>query len=111
MVRRRMIQFVGTAAMVSLALTGVARPAAAQQDEKDRIQESLQVLGTLVKTPDDAIPEYVLDRAEAIVVIPRLVKGGFVLGAEHGRGIMSVRDRATNSWSAPSFAPKAAGSP
>lgn len=79
-------------------------------DEAKRITESIQVLNELTTTPDNAIPSYVLERAEAIVVIPTLVKGGFVVGAEHGRGVMSVRDRKTNQWSSPSFVTMTGGS-
>jgi len=94
----------------ALTIASVVRPAAAQQDEREKLQKSLEVLGTLVKTPDEEVPAYILDRAEAIVVIPTLVKGGFVVGAEHGKGVMSVRNRAANSWSAPSFVSLTGGS-
>ena len=72
-------------------------------DETKRITESIEVMESLNATPDSAIPKYVLDRAEAIVVIPTLVKGGFVVGAEHGRGVLSVRNEKTRQWSPPGF--------
>jgi SH3 domain-containing YSC84-like protein 1 len=78
--------------------------------EAERIHDSLEVLTELSSTPDNAIPKNLLERAEAIVVIPSLVKGGFVIGAKHGKGIVSVRDRATNSWSAPAFVDLTGGS-
>lgn len=79
-------------------------------DDAKRITKSIEVLNDLTSTPDAAIPNYVLERAEAIVVIPSLVKGGFVVGAEHGKGVMSVRDRKTNQWSAPAFVKMTGGS-
>ncbi len=60
--------------------------------------------------PDDNIPQSLIDRAEAIVVIPSLVKGGFVIGAKHGRGIMSARDPETRAWSLPTFVTMTGGS-
>ena len=92
-----------------VALTPPASAADAAS-ETERLQKSIVVLQELVRTPDDAIPEHILDRAEAIVVIPTLVKGGFVVGAEHGKGVMSIRDRATGSWSLPSFVAMTGGS-
>jgi len=77
--------------------------AADDKNEIERVSRSIEVLQQLVAAPDDAIPEYILERAEAIVVIPTLVKGGFVLGAEHGKGVMSIRDRQKGTWSVPSF--------
>ena len=91
-----------------LALTPV--PAYAQSDVEKRITDSAAVLETLVRAPDQGIPEHILTRAEAIVVIPSLVKGGFIVGAQHGRGIMSVRNRETNKWSAPGFVALTGGS-
>jgi len=99
------------AALLALALlTASAAPASAQSHEANRITESADVLETLVRTPDQGIPQHILDRAEAIVVIPSLVKGGFIIGAEHGRGVISVRDRAANRWSSPGFVTLTGGS-
>ena len=96
-----------TAAALLAAWPGSAR---AQADEKKRILDSSAVLETLVRAPDQGIPEHILERAEAIVVIPSLVKGGFIIGAQHGRGIISIRDRETNRWSDPGFVALTGGS-
>lgn len=87
-----------------------ARPVVVRGEtsENERIQKSVETLQELVKTPDDGIPEYILKRAEAIVVIPQLVKGGFVVGAEHGKGVMSIRT--ANGWSNPTFVQITGGS-
>lgn len=92
--------------LVALAPTAGAD----QASEISRLQQSVAVLQALVRTPDDAIPEHILDRAEAVVVIPSLVKGGVVIGAEHGKGVMSIRDRATGAWSLPTFVQLTGGS-
>ncbi|MEZ5291052.1 MAG: lipid-binding SYLF domain-containing protein [Vicinamibacterales bacterium] len=105
-------KFIHTVSAASLVLVAAA-PAALAGDantETERLQTSAVVLRELVDTPDDAIPQHILDRAEAVVVIPTLVKGGFILGAEHGKGVMSVRDRATGHWSLPSFVQITGGS-
>jgi SH3 domain-containing YSC84-like protein 1 len=100
-----------TAAWLVLALLATSpAPARAQANEEKRITDSAAVLETLVRTPDQEIPQHILARAEAIVVIPSLVKGGFILGAQHGRGVMSVRNRETNKWSAPGFVALTGGS-
>jgi len=100
------------ALLVAVAAVLAATPllARAQSDEEKRITDSAAVLETLVRAPDQEIPDYILERAEAIVVIPSLVKGGFIVGAQHGRGIMSVRDRETNTWGAPGFVVLTGGS-
>ena len=89
------------------------RPAVNQpelSDEADIIQNSMEVLEELTASPDNAIPQYLIDRAAAIVVVPSLLKGGFIVGAEHGKGVMSRRDASTNTWSAPAFVNMTGGS-
>lgn len=44
-----------------------------------------------------------------MIIIPSLVKGGFILGGEGGSGVLMVRGR-DGSWSNPSFVTMAAGS-
>jgi SH3 domain-containing YSC84-like protein 1 len=84
--------------------------AAEQKSELERVSKSVETLNELVQTPDDRIPEHILQRAEAIVVIPNLIKGGFIVGAENGKGVMSVRDAKTGGWSVPSFVAMTGGS-
>lgn len=50
-----------------------------------------------------------LARARAVLIIPDLVKGGFILGAEYGTGVLLTRDRA-GQWSGPAFYSIASGS-
>jgi lipid-binding SYLF domain-containing protein len=101
---------VNLAPLLALALLASPSTSGAQTNEEKRVTDSAAVLETLVRAPDQGIPEHILERAEAIVVIPSLVKGGFIIGAQHGRGIMSVRDRDTNRWSAPGFIALTGGS-
>ncbi len=82
--------------------------ASAHSDSIERLQMSSDVLRSIVQTPDKGIPEEVLSSAKCIVVIPHLIKGGFVIGAEHGRGIASCRTR--EGWSAPAFVSVGGGS-
>jgi SH3 domain-containing YSC84-like protein 1 len=104
----KMPAFVTTAATVLLLAQPMA--AADNQDELKRIAKATETLNALVQTPDDRIPEHILQRAEAIVVIPNLIKGGFIVGGEHGKGIMSIRDAKSGGWSLPSFVHMTGGS-
>src|SRR5262245_18131463 len=75
----------------------------AQSDEADRVKESSIVLDEIMKASDSAIPTSVLGKAEGIAIFPGTVRGGFIVGAERGRGIISVRDEKTRMWSPPAF--------
>jgi len=92
------------AVSAGLTLVLCATPLTARQsDEADRIRESAVVLTEIMEAPDKAIPRSVLDKAEALVVFPSTLKGGFIFGGHRGRGIISVRDSETRQWSAPAF--------
>ena len=47
------------------------------------------------------IPASLLRAAKCIAVIPRLTKAGFIVGGEHGNGVVSCRT--ASGWSAPAF--------
>ena len=61
-----------------------------REDTIDRMQKSVEVLQSIMSTPDKGIPEEVLSGAKCIVVVPNLIKGGFIFGGKHGRGVASL---------------------
>jgi len=71
------------------------------QDSIERLRMSSDVLHAIMKAPDKGIPEEVVSNAKCIVVVPHLIKGGFIVGGEHGRGIATCRT--PGGWSAPAF--------
>ena len=52
-------------------------------------------------TSSKQIPSSVLGEAKCIAVVPRLTKGGLIIGGEHGNGVVSCRT--SSGWSAPAF--------
>ena len=99
------------AAMLSaVAFIAVPIRIAAQTDEVQRIQESTTVFNEIMSAPDKAIPNSVLSKAEGIAIFPGTIKGGFVVGAQHGRGIISARVENSRAWSAPAFMTLTGGS-
>src|ERR1700691_5146568 len=79
-----------------------------REDTVDRLQRSVEVLQSIMSTPDKGIPEEVLSVAKCIVVVPNLLTGGFIFGAKHGRGVASCRT--PQGWSAPAFVSVGGGS-
>jgi SH3 domain-containing YSC84-like protein 1 len=80
----------------------------AREDSVARLQSSVDVLHSIMATPDKGIPEEVLSNAKCILVVPDLIKGGFIFGGKHGRGIASCRT--SSGWSAPAFVSVGGGS-
>jgi lipid-binding SYLF domain-containing protein len=85
------------------ALAGSAR-----EDSVARLQSSVDVINAIMAAPDKGVPEEVLNDAKCIVVVPNMIKGGFVFGGKHGRGIASCRT--AEGWSAPAFVSVGGGS-
>jgi SH3 domain-containing YSC84-like protein 1 len=79
-----------------------------REDTVDRLQKSVDVLHAIMTTPDKGIPEEVLSNAKCILVVPDLIKGGFIIGGKHGRGVATCRT--TDGWSAPAFVSVGGGS-
>src|ERR1700704_1174685 len=80
----------------------------AREDSVERLQNSVGVLQAVMATPDKGIPEEVLSNAKCILVVPDLIKGGFILGGKHGRGVATCRT--SDGWSAPAFVSVGGGS-
>jgi lipid-binding SYLF domain-containing protein len=78
------------------------------EDTVHRLQNSVDVLHAIMATPDKGIPEEVLSNAKCILVVPDLIKGGFIFGGKHGRGVASCRT--SEGWSAPAFVSVGGGS-
>src|ERR1043165_3950660 len=104
--RRFMKKFVALVSMVCLATFSWA--ATAKEEAADRLQKSAEVLTQIAQAPDKGIPEEVLSHAKCIAIVPHLVKGGFVFGGKHGRGVATCRT--ADGWSAPAFISVGGGS-
>jgi len=65
----------------------------------ERAQAAATVLNEIMATPDKGIPVEILDSAKCVAVVPSLLKGGFIIGGAHGRGMATCRT--ANGWSAP----------
>jgi lipid-binding SYLF domain-containing protein len=74
----------------------------------DRLNNAATVLNEIMTAPDRRIPEETMKRAKCVAVVPHLIKGGFVFGAEHGKGVATCRT--AKGWSAPAFIRIAGGS-
>jgi lipid-binding SYLF domain-containing protein len=93
---KKLMTFVAVISLTSIAWAGSNREAT-----DDRLDHAGRVLHEIMSAPDRGIPEEVLEHAKCIAVVPHMLKGGFVFGAENGRGVATCRSE--NGWSAPAF--------
>ena len=89
------------AAVAFLSLTSIVWAGTNREATVNRMDHAGRVLHEIMAAPDSGIPEEVLEHAKCIAVVPHLLKGGFVIGAENGRGVATCRT--ADGWSAPAF--------
>ncbi|MGO8752387.1 MAG: lipid-binding SYLF domain-containing protein [Thermoguttaceae bacterium] len=73
------------------------------------VETAIHVMDEVMALPARSIPESLLAHAQAIAIIPNLVKGGFVIGVRYGRGVVLVRDE-NGRWKPPAFVRLGGGS-
>lgn len=91
--------------------TAPAAPAlsTSDKDAAERISKAVAVLQDLTASADKRVPNELLERAEAIAVIPNMVKGAFGIGGRFGKGVVSQRT-VNGRWSPPAFVDIGGGS-
>ena len=73
-----------------------------KKEEVERAKKAAQAFREIMDAPDQAIPKDLLDRAYCVAVFPSVKKGGFVVGGQFGRGLISCRKPGIG-WSAPAY--------
>ena len=78
------------------------------KDASDESAKAAKTLDEIMGIPEKAIPQSVFDSAECVAVFPSTIKGGFIVGAQKGDGVVSCRT--PQGWSAPVFLDMTGGS-
>jgi lipid-binding SYLF domain-containing protein len=73
----------------------------ATSDAAARLQASAEVFKEVMRTPDKAIPQDLLNKSQCIIIVPGLKKGAFIVGAQYGKGFVSCRSKSGTGWGAP----------
>ncbi len=73
----------------------------ADSGQAERLHEAAWVLREAMETPDQMIPQELLDGAECVAIIPGVKKGAFIFGARYGKGYITCRKKSRIGWTAP----------
>ncbi|HQR35643.1 MAG TPA: lipid-binding SYLF domain-containing protein [Blastocatellia bacterium] len=92
-----MISMLGVAVLLTTSVLAQGR----MKDEKNQSQKAAEVFREIMDIPDKEIPREILDKAECVAVFPQVVKAGFIVGGQGGRGVASCRT--STGWSAPAY--------
>jgi len=93
---------------VCIVLTCTASAASSREDLQARIDAAKTVLDQIMGAKDSTIPLNILQQATCVGVVPGLIKGAFLVGAQYGQGVVTCRTG--HGWSAPVFIRMAGGS-
>ena len=95
----------GVSLFVATIFFITALPTMAQEDLKPQIlvDQALLTLNNFVVEKDMEWFKNHLKDSKGILIVPQLVKAGFIFGGSGGRGVVLIRDPKTGQWSQPGF--------
>jgi len=102
-------------AILAVVVTGFAGPARAQMqltsgaEEIQTVVSARQTLDEFGGLQIESIPPAMLHNASGVAIFPNMIKGGFILGVNYGKGVLLIR-RPDGSWSPPVMATMGGGS-
>jgi SH3 domain-containing YSC84-like protein 1 len=94
-------QFIKLASATAAAAMIMAVPASAESDKAELLHDANRVVNHMRHDPAFTEARAMLDGARAVYIVPKLVKGGFIFGAEGGDGVLLRRTG--HGWSTPKF--------
>jgi SH3 domain-containing YSC84-like protein 1 len=98
------LAFIFLVLFASTSLTPQARSNDREAKLKQAGEQSAKAakaFNEIMRSPDKSVPRGLLKRAKAVAVFPGVVKAGFMVGAEGGRGVVTRRTVA--GWGDPIF--------
>lgn len=81
---------------------GTCMVARGQTTEDQTVQAAAMVLSETVAKPLGNVPAWMLSDCHGVAIIPNVIKGGFIVGARRGHGVLLIRDP-DGTWHAPVF--------
>jgi lipid-binding SYLF domain-containing protein len=101
--------WLATLAVAATFILAASRTAAAANKPEELVEKAALTIEKLLVDPHmQELPHYV-QQSQAVLIVPQMVKGGFILGGEGGSGVLLVKG-GDGTWSAPAFYTLAAGS-
>ena len=88
-------------AIVAFTL-GAGSVALAATPQQELVDKAALTAEKMIKDPELPSLRETLRQAKAVLIVPSLIKGGFILGAEGGSGVLLARGK-DGSWSGPAF--------
>lgn len=96
-------------AAVLVLITAAASAARAETNQEEMVSKARLTIERLSANPDFGRMNAAIKGAQAVMIYPSILKGGLIIGAEGGNGVLMTKD-ANGEWSYPAFYTLGAGS-
>lgn len=78
--------------LVCLSILSSSASAQAITRDADTMERAANALNEFLNMPQQGIPTSMIQNAQGIVIVPGMIKVGFVVGGRRGRGVAVIRD-------------------
>ena len=95
-----LVAIVALAGLVSLAPVAAADEAA---EARVVVSNANTTFSNFINDPDMVWFRDHLNQARGLLIVPKLGRGGFIIGGSGGRGLLLARDHESGRWSEPAF--------
>ncbi|TLV03287.1 lipid-binding SYLF domain-containing protein [Dyadobacter luticola] len=92
----------------ALIFSFAAAPTFAQNKEEDKVKAATAVLNDFNEMQEN-IPAQLLNKSKGVIIIPKMINAGLMVGGKYGRGLAMVKND-DGEWSDPVFITIAGGS-
>lgn len=93
-------------AAVAVAMSLVVPQVVNAQDEQKRqalVDKAAETMARFAADPEMGWFRSNIGKAEAVLIVPTMIKAGFIFGGSGGNGVLVARDRETSTWTYPAF--------
>jgi lipid-binding SYLF domain-containing protein len=87
----------------AIALGSTQAVASNKSDANQLVVSAISTLENFAADPNMTWYRENVTRAQAVMVVPQLVRAGFIFGASGGSGVILARDTEANTWRGPAF--------
>jgi SH3 domain-containing YSC84-like protein 1 len=87
---------------VWVVLCAMTTTLSAAEKAVERCDTAAKVLNEVMGTPEKAIPEDLISKAQCIAIVPGVKKAGLGFGGQYGKGVLVCRGKGGSGWTGPS---------
>src|SRR6266545_1736963 len=99
---KSMQQLAAAAMIAASALVFTATPAYAQNEAQVLVDKADTTLANFLRDPEMKWLQQNIGRAKGVLIVPEIVKAGFIIGGSGGRGLLVAKE-ASGKWVGPAF--------